>query len=53
MAKAQAEFTSGMMKNESVRQAAADAAQATVRNTFNGNAASGGGGGGQPAAGRF
>ena len=52
MAKAQAEFTSGMMKNESVRQAAADAASASVRGAFNGNATSGGGGGGgQPAAG--
>lgn len=34
MAKAQAEFTSGVMKNESVRQAAADAASASVRNQF-------------------
>ncbi len=41
MAKAQAEFTSGVMKNETVRQAAADAAQAQVRSAFNG--ATGGG----------
>lgn len=41
MAKAQAEFTSGVMKNETVRQAAADAAQAQVRNTF--SSAMGGG----------
>jgi len=51
MAKAQAEFTSGMMKNEAVRQAAADAASASVRGAFNGNATSGGAGGQQPAAG--
>ncbi len=31
MAKAQAEFTSGVMKNETVRQAAAEAAQAQAR----------------------
>jgi len=36
MAKAQAEFTSGVMKNEAVRQAAAEAASASVRSTFNG-----------------
>ncbi len=30
LAKAQAEFTTGVMKNETVRQAAADAAQAQV-----------------------
>ena len=37
MAKAQAEFTSGVMKNETVRQAAAEAAQAQVRSAFSGN----------------
>lgn len=49
MAKAQAEFTSGVMNNETVRQAAADAAAAGVRNTFqsatNGNAGNNAGGG--------
>ncbi len=34
MAKAQAEFTSGVMKNETVRQAAAEAAQAQARKTL-------------------
>lgn len=34
MAKAQAEFTSGVMKNEAVRQAAAEAARETVRSQF-------------------
>ena len=35
MAKAQAEFTSGVMKNEAVRQAAADVARESVRSQFN------------------
>jgi len=34
MAKAQAEFTTGVMKNEGVRQAAAEAASASVRSQF-------------------
>ena len=34
MAKAQAEFTTGVMKNESVRQAASEAASASVRSQF-------------------
>jgi hypothetical protein len=34
MAKAQAEFTSGVMKNETVRQGVADAARETVRSQF-------------------
>ena len=49
MAKAQAEFTSGVMKNESVRQAAAEAASASVRSQFQaatGNNQESGGGGG-------
>ena len=33
-AKAQAEFTTGVMSNETVRQAAADAATASMRNQF-------------------
>jgi len=37
MAKAQAEFASGVMKNETVRQAAAEAATASVRGAFSGN----------------
>ena len=37
MAKAQAEFTTGVMKNDTVRQAAADAAAAGVRQQFSGN----------------
>ena len=51
VAKAQAEFTSGVMKNESVRQAAAEAASASVRSQFQAatgaksNQESGGGGG--------
>jgi len=48
VAKAQAEFTSGVMKNETVRQAAADAARESVRNSF--NAATGNG---QPSGSRF
>jgi len=36
LAKAQAEFTSGVMQNEAVRQAAADAARETVRSQFSG-----------------
>lgn len=43
MAKAQAEFTSGVMQNEQVQAAAAAAARETVRTQFN-QAASGGGG---------
>ena len=43
MAKAQAEFTSGVMQNEQVQAAAASAARETVRQQFN-QAASGGGG---------
>ena len=34
IAKAQAEFTSGVMSNETVRQAAADAARESVRSQF-------------------
>ena len=34
-AKAQAEFTTNVMSNEGVRQAAAEAASAGVRNQFN------------------
>ena len=37
LAKAQAEFTSGVMQNEHVRQAAAEAARETVRSQFAGN----------------
>lgn len=50
MAKAQAEFTSGVMKNEAVRQAAADAASASARSAF--SAATSGAQGGQNG-GRF
>ena len=42
MAKAQAEFTSGVLQNEQVQQAAAAAARETVRNQFNQNASGGG-----------
>jgi len=48
MAKAQAEFTSGVMQNEQVQAAAAAAARETVRSQFN-QAASGGGGGNSAA----
>jgi len=52
MAKAQAEFTSGVMSNESVRQAAAEAASATVKSQF--QAATGTGNGQQqPGGSRF
>ena len=34
MAQAQAEFTSGVMKNERVRQAATEAASTSVRSQF-------------------
>merc|ERR1719273_951742 len=37
MAKAQAEFTSGVMQNETVRNVAAEAARESVRNQFAGN----------------
>lgn len=47
MAKAQAEFTTGVMKNETVRQAAAEAAREGVRSQF----ASATAGQNQPAAG--
>jgi len=54
MAKAQAEFMTGAMQNESVRKGMADAAQASARAAFNGSATSGGGGQQQqPAGGRF
>ena len=54
MAKAQAEFMTGAMQNESVRKGMADAAQASARAAFNGNATSGGAGQQQqPAGGRF
>jgi len=48
LAKAQAEFTTGVMQNETVRQAAAEAARESVRSQFAGNnqAANGNGGGG-------
>jgi hypothetical protein len=36
MAKAQAEFASGMMKNDAVQRAAAEAARETARNAFAG-----------------
>jgi len=42
MAKAQAEFTSGVLQNEQVQAAAAAAARETVRNQFNQAAAGGG-----------
>merc|ERR1712020_593790 len=48
IAKAQAEFTSGVLQNEQVQAAAAAAARETVRNQFN-QAAPGSGGGGQNA----
>ena len=52
MAKAQAEFTTGVMKNETVRQAASEAAAAGARNAFTqATGANAGGGGGNPAAG--
>ena len=41
MAKAQAEFTSGVMQNETVRNVAAEAARESVRNQFAGNQATG------------
>ena len=50
MAKAQAEFTSGVMSNESVRQAAAEAASATVKSQFQ---AATGNGQQQPGGSRF
>ena len=37
MARAQAEFTSGVMKNETFQRAAADAARETARNAFTQN----------------
>lgn len=43
IAKAQAEFTSGVMSNETVRQAAADAARESVRSQFAGNNQTGNG----------
>ena len=43
MAKAQAEFTSGVLQNEQVQAAAAAAARETVRSQFNQAAAGGGG----------
>ena len=53
VAKAQAEFTTGVMKNETVRQAASEAAAAGARNAF--SQATGANppnaGGGNPAAG--
>jgi len=45
LAKAQAEFTSGVMQNETVRQAAADAARESVRSQFAGNNQAGNGNG--------
>ena len=36
MDKARAEFTTGVMQNETVRQAAAEAARETVRSQFTG-----------------
>jgi len=51
VAKAQAEFTSGVMKNEAVRQAAAEAARESVRSQF--NAATAGANGQQPTGSRF
>lgn len=51
MAKAQAEFTSGVMKNETVRQAAADAASASARSAF--SAATSGNGGQNGNGSRF
>lgn len=41
MAKAQAEFASGVMKNEGVQRAAAEAARQSAANAFN-NASNGG-----------
>jgi len=43
LAKAQAEFTSGVMQNEAVRQAAAEAARESVRSQFAGNNQAGNG----------
>ena len=51
MAKAQAEFTSGVLQNEQVQAAAAAAARETVRTQF--NQAGGGGGGGNDTAPRY
>ena len=45
LAKAQAEFTTGVMQNETVRQAAAEAARESVRSQFAGNNQAGNGGG--------
>ena len=42
MAKAQQEFTTGVMKNEAVRQAAADAASASARSAFSAATSNGG-----------
>merc|ERR1719510_1389332 len=50
MAKAQAEFTSGVLQNEQVQAAAAAAARETVRTQFN---QAGGGGGGNDTAPRY
>ena len=49
MAKAQAEFTSGVMKNETVRQAAAEAARESMRSQFG---TTSNGTGGQPQQGQ-
>ena len=47
LAKAQAEFTSGVMSNETVRQAAAEAARESVRAQFANATSNGGSGQGQ------
>ena len=52
MAKAQQEFTTGVMKNDAVRQAAAEAASASARSAFSA-ATSNGGGGQNGSGGRF
>ena len=53
LAKAQAEFTSGVMKNETVRQAAADAASASARSAFSAATSTAGAGGQNGGSGRF
>jgi len=53
LAKAQAEFTSGVMKNETVRQAAADAATASARGAFSQATGQQQAGGQQPGGDRF
>ena len=53
MAKAQAEFTSGVMQNEQVQAAAAAAARETMRSQFNQTPGAGGANAAQQQAPRY